>query len=66
MVYLKPCGVYVFLERTLINVITPSRVLQCGWLAGFYILEKSRNNSRLTLMKAHMDTRTTQAWMDNT
>lgn len=57
MGYLKLCGVYVFLERTLINVMTPSRVLQCGWLAGVYNFRKSRNNSRLTLMKAHIDIR---------
>lgn len=39
MMLLKPCGVYVFSERKLINVITPSGVLQYGGSLDSTILE---------------------------
>lgn len=49
MIHLKPCGVYIFSKRKLINVTTPSRVLQGGQLTGVYSFRKNRNNSILTL-----------------
>lgn len=63
MMSLKPCGVYIFSKRKLMNVITPYRVLQCEQLVGFYSFRKNRNNSMLTLMKTHNRTTITQTWM---
>lgn len=59
---LKPCGVHIFSERKLRNVITPCRVLQCVQLAGVYSFGKNRNNSLLTVMKPHGSPTITQTW----
>lgn len=67
MVYLKPRGVCVLSERKLMNMITPSRVLQYGRLIGFYRFRKQQKqqHSTLTLVKTQSDTTLTQGHRDH-
>lgn len=60
MMLLKPCGVYVFSERKLINVITPSGVLQYGGSLDSTILEGKKKQEQ-----QHTDTDENTQWHHN-